>query len=120
MESGQVLYGDLSENDTINSDNAIYYIVDQPEHGSVIVNDDGTFTYIPDAGYNGKDYFVYGVRNRSGDSTTAAVTITIDPEENCELLIPEIFSPNDDGIQDYFRIVCIDKYPDARIEIYNR
>jgi gliding motility-associated-like protein len=38
----------------------------------------------------------------------------------CELLIPEIFSPNEDGIQDYFRIWCIEKYPNAKIEIYNR
>ena len=41
-------------------------------------------------------------------------------EKNCELGIPEIFSPNNDGIQDYFRIKCIENYPDAKIEIYNR
>ncbi|NOR76133.1 MAG: tandem-95 repeat protein, partial [Draconibacterium sp.] len=37
-----------------------------------------------------------------------------------ELLIPEIFSPNGDGIQDYFRIQGIEAYPLAKIEIYNR
>jgi gliding motility-associated-like protein len=35
-------------------------------------------------------------------------------------LIPQIFTPNDDGIQDYFRIQCIENYPNAKIEIYNR
>jgi gliding motility-associated-like protein/uncharacterized repeat protein (TIGR01451 family) len=38
----------------------------------------------------------------------------------CELLIPQIFSPNDDGIQDFFRIQCIENYPDAKLEIYSR
>ena len=38
----------------------------------------------------------------------------------CELLIPQIFTPNDDGIQDYFRIQCIENYPNAKIEIYSR
>ncbi|MFV0593763.1 MAG: Ig-like domain-containing protein, partial [Draconibacterium sp.] len=38
----------------------------------------------------------------------------------CELIIPEIFSPNGDNNQDYFRIKCIENYPDARIVIYNR
>jgi gliding motility-associated-like protein/uncharacterized repeat protein (TIGR01451 family) len=40
--------------------------------------------------------------------------------EGCELVIPTGFSPNDDGIQDYWRIQCLEKYPDARIEIFNR
>ena len=51
--------------------------------------------------------------------------VTVDPihvkeVEICELFIPEIFSPNGDGIQDYFKIRCIDRYLNAKIEIYNR
>jgi gliding motility-associated-like protein/uncharacterized repeat protein (TIGR01451 family) len=46
-------------------------------------------------------------------------TVVVDLDE-CELLIPQIFTPNDDGIQDYFRIQCIENYPDAKIEIFNR
>ena len=40
--------------------------------------------------------------------------------EGCELIIPTGFSPNDDGIQDYWRIQCLEKYPGARIDVYNR
>jgi len=40
--------------------------------------------------------------------------------EICPILIPEIFTPNGDGIQDYFKIRCIDRYPDATFEIFNR
>ncbi len=46
-------------------------------------------------------------------------TITIEVE-SCGMVIPTGFSPNGDGIQDTWRITCLDKYPDARIEVFNR
>jgi gliding motility-associated-like protein/uncharacterized repeat protein (TIGR01451 family) len=48
---------------------------------------------------------------------SSSVIIQVD---GCELVIPNGFSPNDDGIQDYWRIQCLEKYPDARVEIFNR
>ncbi len=50
-------------------------------------------------------------------SNNDTATVQVDP---CELVIPNGFSPNGDGIQDFWRIKCIEKYPDARVEIYNR
>jgi uncharacterized repeat protein (TIGR01451 family)/gliding motility-associated-like protein len=46
--------------------------------------------------------------------------ITIEVVDNCEMIIPDGFSPNGDGVGDYFRITCIDRYPNAKIEIFNR
>ena len=49
--------------------------------------------------------------------------------EGCELIIPDGFSPNEDGYNDYFemRFICEEgeqtfeeSYPEARIEIFNR
>ncbi len=39
---------------------------------------------------------------------------------SCELVIPNGFSPNSDGIQDTWRIKCIENYPNARVEVFNR
>ncbi len=48
----------------------------QPAHGTVVHNDDGTFTYTPDDGFAGADSFAYAVTD--GHLTeTAVVTVGV-------------------------------------------
>ena len=44
----------------------------------------------------------------------------LDIQTDCELFIPEGFSPNDDGVHDFFQIFCIQRYPEAKLMIFNR
>jgi gliding motility-associated-like protein len=44
----------------------------------------------------------------------------LDIETDCELFVPEGFSPNGDGVHDFFQIFCIQRYPDAKLMIFNR
>jgi gliding motility-associated-like protein len=38
----------------------------------------------------------------------------------CDTEIPNVFSPNSDGTNDFFRIPGIEGFPNSRLEIYNR
>jgi VCBS repeat-containing protein len=52
-----------------------------PAHGTVTMNPDGTFTYVPDAGYSGSDSFQYTITDSDDPanpkSATATVTINV-------------------------------------------
>jgi gliding motility-associated-like protein len=39
---------------------------------------------------------------------------------DCELFIPDAFSPNYDNIHDYFQIYCIESYPNAQMYIFDQ
>uniref|UniRef100_UPI002FCDDD45 Ig-like domain-containing protein n=1 Tax=Massilia sp. S19_KUP03_FR1 TaxID=3025503 RepID=UPI002FCDDD45 len=48
-----------------------------PAHGTVLIAADGSFTYTPDANYNGADSFTYRVVDADGGVATATVSLTI-------------------------------------------
>lgn len=47
-----------------------------PPHGTAAINENGTITYTPDAGYNGKDSFSYTIADGRGGSATQAVSVS--------------------------------------------
>ena len=55
-------------------------IVQQPGYGSVTINTDGTFLYTHDGSENLEDLFTYQITNEDGDTATATVNITAEPE----------------------------------------
>ena len=52
-------------------------LVDQPTHGALTLNPDGSFTYAPAADYNGTDSFTYQAGDGFLSSAVTTVTITI-------------------------------------------
>ena len=42
-------------------------VVDQPEHGTVAIESDGTISYVPDAGFIGTDSFSYTIADTRGE-----------------------------------------------------
>jgi hypothetical protein len=47
------------------------------QHGQLILNDDNTFTYIPDSGYVGTDTFTYAVKDGQSGQMLVWTTVTI-------------------------------------------
>lgn len=78
MIEDDVLFGDLSENDTdVDGDELLYAIVEEPLYGVVSLNADGTFTYTPAENYYGADSFTYSACDPSGACDNAMVSIEV-------------------------------------------
>ncbi|AMC34710.1 retention module-containing protein [Janthinobacterium sp. B9-8] len=52
---------------------------DQPTHGTVTVNPDGSYVYTPAPDYNGKDSFTVTVSDGKGGTAIITVDVTVDP-----------------------------------------
>jgi VCBS repeat-containing protein len=77
-EEDNPLDGSVHATDS-DGDTLQYSVVGQPSHGDVSMNPNGTFTYTPDADYNGPDSFTFKANDGSEDSNTASVSITVTP-----------------------------------------
>jgi hypothetical protein len=59
-----------------------------PAHGSLTLNDDGSFAFTPSAGYSGADSFAYRVSDPSGDYAPAQVTLTVGAPPTTQISTP--------------------------------
>ncbi len=55
--------------------------VTTPTSGIVIVNGDGTITYIPDEGFFGTDTFIYTVIDDDGNTNSGSVSVTVGADD---------------------------------------
>ena len=114
-----VLANDTDADGTIDIESLT--IVDEPSNGTVSINLDGTVTYTPSFDYIGDDEFIYQVCDNHGLCDTATVTVIVTGVLGEEFVIPEGFSPNDDGIHDEFDVEgLVNLSPDFTMVIYNR
>ncbi|RFM33077.1 Ig-like domain-containing protein, partial [Chitinophaga silvisoli] len=72
--------GNVLINDTDPDGNALTAsVVTNPAHGTIVLNTDGSFTYTPDANFNGIDTATYQACDNTGACDTARLIITVTP-----------------------------------------
>jgi VCBS repeat-containing protein len=91
MEAGETLAvsapGVLANDSDLDGDSLTAVLDAGPAHGVLTLNDDGSFSYTPDAGYSGNDSFTYLAEDGNGGSTPATVNITVNEGAQVERLI---------------------------------
>ncbi len=71
--------GVLENDEDIDGDELSVVLVDGPEHGELVLNEDGSFSYTPEPNFNGTDSFTYRAADELTESGQATVTITVNP-----------------------------------------
>ena len=98
VNEDDILNGDVSNNDNDADGDILVFspfgTIDT-EHGTVILNDDGTFTYTPDPDFNGTDTFTYTACDDNGNCVTATVTITVVPVNDAPIAIDDVYTTNE-------------------------
>lgn len=89
-----------------------------PQHGTLTLREDGTYTYETTEDFAGTDAFTFEVCNTNTPAECAQATVTI--LVAAPLLIYEGFSPDSDGTNDVWRIRGIENYPNNKVRIFNR
>jgi VCBS repeat-containing protein len=65
-------------------------------HGTLILNTDGTFTYVPEANYFGNDEFTYQLCDGDGDCSVGTVSITINNVNDLPVALNDVASTPED------------------------
>ncbi|MBI5916141.1 MAG: gliding motility-associated C-terminal domain-containing protein, partial [Bacteroidetes bacterium] len=93
-------------------------VVSGPSGGTVNINDDGSFTYTPGTTLVSPDEFVYEICLVDCPNACDQATVTITYQVACE--VPNVLTPNGDGINDILIIDCVTGKPNNRLRVFNR
>ncbi|WP_105060286.1 tandem-95 repeat protein [Photobacterium angustum] len=84
--------GKLSATD-VDGDNLTFTQSSNPTNGQVTVNTDGTWTYIPNSDFNGKDSFNVEVSDGNGGTDTITVNVTVNPVNDAPVIVDDNNNP---------------------------
>ncbi|KKW23876.1 MAG: Outer membrane adhesin-like protein [Candidatus Kaiserbacteria bacterium GW2011_GWA2_52_12] len=91
--------GGVLVNDTDTEGDPLTAIVeDDPANGTLTLDADGSFTYVPDADFNGTDTFTYRANDGAIDSGEAIVTIIINPVNDAPVAVADTYTVDEDAV----------------------
>lgn len=89
--------GSLLSNDSdVEGDDLEALLVDDAAHGSLALSADGSFTYTPDADFNGADSFTYKVTDGDLESGVVTVDLSVAAVNDAPVAYDDRFNVNED------------------------
>jgi VCBS repeat-containing protein len=86
-----LLTGVLKNDTDVENDPLTASLISSVAHGSLTFRPDGSFTYAPQANFNGQDSFTYTVSDGLLGSNTTTVTLIVNPVNDAPVASPENF-----------------------------
>jgi VCBS repeat-containing protein len=96
-EDASAVINVLANDSDLDGDTLSLDSVTQPEHGTVAINADGSVTYTPEADYTGSDSFTYSISDGAGGTSTASVSLTVNPENDAPVAVDDTAILNEDA-----------------------
>src|SRR6185369_5333507 len=88
--------GVLANDSDVDGDGLNAILVSPPTHGSLILNTNGSFSYVPATNYNGPDSFTYKANDGVADSGTATVSITVTSANDAPVAVNDSYTTAED------------------------
>jgi VCBS repeat-containing protein len=92
------LTGVLANDTDADGDTLTANLVTSPVHGTLVLNSNGSFTYTPDANFNGIDTFTYLANDGSANSNLATVTLNVASVDDAPVSLNDAYFVNEDAI----------------------
>jgi len=90
-------HGVLANDTDLDGDTLSASLTQDAEHGQVVLNADGSFTYTPEADFSGTDTFTYQVSDGQGGQATATATVSVTPANDAPVAGSDSHTVDEDG-----------------------
>jgi len=88
--------GVLGNDTDVDMDPLTAAVVTGPTNGNLVLNPDGSFTYTPNANFNGVDSFTYQANDGTANSNIATVNITVNAVNDAPVATNDAYNTNED------------------------
>lgn len=79
-----------------NGDNLNFSLTNQPQHGTIVFNSNGSFTYTPNLNYVGGDSFSFKTNDGSLDSNVATISLVVNAINDAPVASNSSFNTNEE------------------------
>ncbi|CAN7550722.1 Ig-like domain-containing protein [Phenylobacterium sp. LjRoot225] len=96
VDEDAVLSGALPTASDVDGDGVTYGLASGGAHGTAAVNADGSFSYTPNADFNGSDSFSFSVSDGQGGSNTYSYAVTVNPVNDAPVAVSDTLTATED------------------------